>query len=255
MAGEFIKRDGKIIVNSDIMYAYIPLSLFDDERVSVDIVHSDVASTFGDGFKVMGVFNVRCANGTNAEEKIESAPLKTFIYPVTIETYPTSSFEKELQLAGEDAPDKYKVFKYMKGDIMMDAVTKKDADNCTKFLDVLNKGKLPKTIAYADVYNAWVRNIEINGADPKVPYMIMQYIIAVLYKRKSNITEQFRFEYGKNMESNNYYTSNIRGSVASSSVFANQTFEHMSRMLTNAVNISRRDLPQEYTPIEKTLYM
>ena len=83
MAGEFIKRDGKIIVNSDIMYAYIPLSLFDDERVSVDIVHSAVASTFGDGFKVMGVFNVRCANGTNAEEKIESAPLKTFIYPMT----------------------------------------------------------------------------------------------------------------------------------------------------------------------------
>ena len=74
MAGEFIKRDGKIIVNSDIMYAYIPLSLFDDERVSVDIVHSAVASTFGDGFKVMGVFNVRCANGV-----IEDGMHDTFV--------------------------------------------------------------------------------------------------------------------------------------------------------------------------------
>ena len=72
---------------------------------------------------------------------------------------------------------------------------------------------------------------------------------------KKDISKPFRMEYGKDMSSNNYYTSNIRGSVATSSIFANQTFEHMSRMLTNAVNITRRGLPQEQSPIEKVLYM
>jgi hypothetical protein len=57
------------------------------------------------------------------------------------------------------------------------------------------------------------------------------------------------------MSSNNYYTTNIRGSVASSSVFANQTFEHMGRMLGNAINITRRDLDQENSPVEKVLYL
>ena len=255
MAGEFIKRDGKIIVNCDAMEAYIPLDLFDEDRVSMDIVHAAVASAFGDGFKVVGVFNVRCANGVDAEKTVSTAPLKTFIYPNIIETYPSSFSDKELQLTPQDEPEKYLVFKYTRGDIMMDAEIKKDADNCTKFLDILNKGKLPNTISYPEVYNAWIRNIEINDGKTGVTYMQLQYIISCIYKMKKDISKPFRMEYGKDMSSNDYYTSNIRGSVATSSIFANQTFEHMSRMLTNAVNITRRGLPQEQSPIEKVLYM
>lgn len=255
MAGEFIKRDGKIIVNCDAMEAYIPLDLFDEDRVSMDIVHAAVASAFGDGFKVVGVFNVRYANGTDAEKKVSDAPLKTFIYPNIIETYPSSFSDKELQLDPNGEPEKYRVFKYTRGDIMMDADVKKDSDNCTKFLDILNKGKFPNTIPYPEIYNAWIRNIEINNGNVGVTYMQLQFIISCIYKMRKDITKPFRMEYGKDMTSNDYYTSNIRGSVASSSVFANQTFEHMSRMLTNAVNITRRDLPQDSSPIEKVLYM
>ncbi len=254
MANEFISKDGKIIVNCDLMEAYIPLDLFDDDRASIDIVHSAVASTFGDGFKLVGLFNIRYANGGDADKKITEAPLKTFNYPNIIETYPSSSSNRKMQLGSDDEPIMYKVLKYFRGDIMMDANIKRDSDNCVKFLDMLNKGKIPSTIPYADVYNAWIKNIEINQANPQVPYMILQFIIASLYKCNYNITQPFRIEYGKNMNSNDYYTTNIRGSVASSSIFANQTFEHMSRMLTNAVNITRRDLPQEPSPIEKTLY-
>ena len=255
LAGEFIKKDGKIIVNVDLMRAYIPLSLFDDERVSVDIVHSAVASTLGDGFKVVGVFNIRYADGADAEKKIDSAPLKTFMYPNLIETYPSNSYDEKIAFNKDDEPEGYRVFEYNRGDIMMDAKIKKDIDNCTKFLDLINKGKIPNTVRYEDVYNAWVKNVEINEFDPRVTYMILQFIIASLYKRRANINQQFRFEYGKDMSSNNYYTTNIRGSVASSSVFANQTFEHMGRMLGNAVNITRRDLDQEPSPIEKVLYL
>ena len=255
MAGEFIKKDGKIIVNVDLMRAYIPLSLFDDERVSMDIVHSAVASTFGDGFKVVGVFNIRYANGDDAAKKIDSAPLRTFMYPNLIETYPSNAYDEKISFNGDEEPEGYRVFEYNRGDIMMDAKIKKDIDNCTKFLDLINKGKIPNTVSYEDVYTAWVKNVEINEFDPKVTYMALQYIIASLYKCKSDINKQFRFEYGKDMKNNNYYTTNIRGSVASSSVFANQTFEHMGRMLGNAINITRRGLDQEASPIEKVLYL
>ena len=254
MAGEFIKKDGKIIVNVDLLYAYIPDALFNEEQVSVDVVHSAVASTFGDGFKVVGVFNIRYANGDDAAKKIDNTPLKTFVYPNLIETYPTNARSERISFKGEE-PELYRVFEYNRGDIMMDAKIKRDTDNCVKFLDMISKGKVPSTIRYEDVYLAWVKNVEVNDFNPEVTYLIMQYIIATLYKRRKNIDQQFRFEYGKDMTSNDYYTTNIRGSVASSSVFANQTFEHMGRMLGNAVNITRRDLDQEPSPIEKVLYL
>ena len=255
MAGEFIKKDGKVIVNVDLMRAYIPEALFNDEQVSVDIVHSAVASTFGDGFNVVGVFNLRYANGEDAAKKIDSTPLRTFMYPNIIETYPSNAYLEKISFNKEDEPEQYRVFEYNRGDIMMDAKIKKDTDNCTKFLDMINKGRIPSTVRYEDVYLAWVKNTEINDFNPKVMYLSMQYIIATLYKRRKRIDQQFRFEYGKNMNSNDYYTTNIRGSVASSSVFANQTFEHMGRMLGNAVNITRRGMDQESTPIEKVLYL
>ena len=271
MANEFISKDGKIIVNCDILEAYIPLSLFDDDRAGNDITHAAIASSFGDGFKLVGIFNIRFANGEDAEKKIASAPLKTFIYPNIIETYPSSTVDRKMSLGnnadiedGEidsetdaevDAGEiPYRVLRYVRGDIMMDAYNKRDSDNCVKFIDLLTKGKIPSTVLYADIYNAWIRNIEINKANPEVPYMTLQFIIASLYKCSGDITKPFRFVYGKNMNRNDYYTTNIRGSVAGSSIFANQTFEHMNRMLTNAVNITRRDLPQEKSPIEKTLY-
>ena len=255
MANEFIKKDGSIIVNVDLLRAYIPIDLFDDDRVSIDIVHSAVASSFGDGFKLVGIFNIRYANGENAAKNIESAPLRTFMYPNMIETYPSNSYDTMISFNKDEEPERYRVFEYNRGDIMMSAKIKKDIDNCTKFLDMINKGKIPSTVKYEDVYTAWIKNVEINDFDPKVMYVVMQYIIASLYKRKANIDQQFRFEYGKDMTSNNYYTTNIRGSVASSSVFANQTFEHMGRMLGNAINITRRGLDQEASPIEKVLYL
>lgn len=255
LAGEFIKKDGKVIVNVDLMRAYIPLSLFDDERVAIDIVHSAVASAFGDGFRVVGVFNIKYANGDDAAKKIDLAPLKTFMYPNLIDTFPSNFYDEKIAFNKDEEPEGYRVFEYNRGDIMMDAKIKKDIDNCVKFLDMINMGKIPNTVRYEDVYNAWVKNIEINDFEPTVTYMVPQFIIASLYKRKANIKQQFRFEYGKDMSSNNYYTTNIRGSVASSSVFANQTFEHMGRMLGNAINITRRDLDQENSPVEKVLYL
>jgi hypothetical protein len=61
--------------------------------------------------------------------------------------------------------------------------------------------------------------------------------------------------YGKDMTSNDYVVTNMRGAAAYSSVFASQSFEDLGRMLTTSVNTSRRDIPQSISPIEKVLYM
>ena len=248
-----IEKDGNIIVNADHMEVYIPLELFDDEKVSVDVTHAAVASSYGEGFRIIALANVRVA--FNAEDDITKTPLHTLNYPQLIETYPTSSYETLMTLIPGDEPQKYKVLSYIRGDILMSANIPRNADNCTKFLDLLIKGKIPKTIAYQDIYKAWRRNLEINNVNPGVPAVYLQAIIAEIYRCRNNPGMSFRMIYGNDMTRNDYDVTNMRGTAAKSGVFIGQIFEDMGRMLVNGINISRRGLPQAQSPIECVLYM
>lgn len=252
MADEMISKDGRIILNKDKMEAYIPIDLFSDDRSTTDITHAAVASSYGEGFKVIALFSVRFAN---AGEDISKSPLRTFNYPQLIETYPSSSYDAELVLRPGDEPQKYKVLVYEKGDLVMYSDIIKNADNCVKFMDMVVKGKIPTTLSYEDVYKAWARNFKINDVNPEIPDMFLQFMIAELYRVKGSPTVPFRMVYGKDMSRKDYETTNMRGSVASSSVFVGQTFECMGRMLTNGVNMTRRGLPQKRSPIEDILSM
>lgn len=251
---EFIKKDGNIIVNCDHAEAYIPADMFDGEDRK-----SAIASRYGEGYNILGIFNMRVSNSSD-EKDIRSQKLRTFNFPNMIITYPsetTNSTAGECKLldSEEGGDTKYKVFHYMRGDIMMDAQVHKDNDNVTKFLDVITKGKLPPTLKYNDVLTAWLTNISSNGADARVPSMYIQCIISELYRSRKNPSKPFRMVYGKDMTSNDYVVTNMRGAAAYSSVFASQSFEDLGRMLTTSVNTSRRDIPQSISPIEKVLYM
>lgn len=248
-----IKKDGNIIVNVDRLEIYIPKDLFDAERIDKDVEHAAVATSFGDGFKIMAIMNARVA--VKPEDKIEDSKLYTFNYPQMIITYPTSSSDERLSLYKDSEPEDYKVLKYVQGDILMSAQIQKNADNCVKFLNVLTKGKIPRTIKYEDIFLLWKKNLEINDVNPGVPDVYLQFIISEIYRDKNNPAKKFRFIYGKDMTKNDYQPSNMRGVVASSSVFSSQIFEHMSRMLTTSINMSRRGLKQERSPIEKVLWL
>lgn len=248
-----IKRDGNIIVNVDRLEIYIPKDLFNPERIDKDIEHAAVATSFGDGFKIMAIMNARVA--VKPEDKIENSPIYTFNYPQMIITYPTSSSDETLTLFKDSEPEQYKVLKYVQGDILMPAQIQRNADNCTKFLNILTKGKIPRTIKYEDIFHLWKKNLEINEVNPGVPDVFLQFIISEIYRDRNNPAKKFRFVYGKDMSNNNYQPSNMRGAVASSSVFASQIFEHMSRMMTTSINMTRRGLKQERSPIEKVLWI
>ena len=248
MANEFIRKDDNIIVNVDHMEAYIPEDLFKNEESN-----SAIATMYGEAFKVMGLFNMRVSN--TPDEDLSKTPLRTFNYPNMILTYPSSSYTKEMSLTNNDEPIRYRVLCYTRGDIMMSATMPKNADNSVKFLNMLTRGKIPSTLTYNQVWDAWLANLESNSVNPGIPYLYMQCIIAELYRSAKNPTIPFRKVYGKDMNSNAYSVSNMRGTAAYSSVFTAQVFEDMGRMLTTSINMCRRGITQDPSPIEKVLWL
>ena len=248
-----LAKDGNVIVNVDQMALYIPAELFDDDKISTDITSSPCASSFGEGFKIIALAVMKIAE--TPESDLSKSKLYTLNYPQLITTYPSDSKDEILDLIpGVEEPQKYKVLYYTQGDILMPVENPRNVDNCIKFLDLLVKGKIPATIAYPDIYNAWMRNFEINGHKPGVPALYMQYIISEIYRCRKDPTKKFRYAYGNDMTRNDYTPFNMRDSAAHAAVFNGQIFEHMSRMMVNGINITRRQLPQTRSPVEHVLY-
>lgn len=245
---EFIKHDGKIIVNVDHAEAYIPESMFGSEESGASIAYE-----YGEGYKIIGIFNMKVTNDPN--DDLSKAPLRTFNYPNMIETYPSGTEKRKIVLTSDGEEDSYRVFKYVQGDIMMSAAMPKAAGNCTKFLNAINSGKLPTTLNYTDILLAWHKNFETNGLTPAVPSLYLQAMLAEKCRYRKDPSIPFRKIYGKNMNNNDYANTNMRGLASYSSVFNALAFEDMGRMLGTSVNMTRRQLPQAISPIEKTLYM
>ena len=248
-------KDGNVVVNADRIELYIPKNLFDydTDRVDKDIEHSAVATSVGDSFKIIALVNARVA--MTPEDKIEDSKLYTLNYPQLIITSPSESSEETLALYPGEEPEPFVVLKYITGDILMPVQSPENGSNCTKFLNLLVRGQIPRTIKYEDIFKAWKMNLELNGANPGVPDSYLQTIISELYRDRRNPRQPFRMTYGKNMARNDYEPYNIRGVVSLSSVFSSQVFEHMSRMLTTSVNITRRGLEQTRSPVEAVLWM
>lgn len=246
---EFISKDGNIIVNVDHAEAYIPADNFTEEDKQ-----SSIASVYGEGFRILGLFNMRVSNNQN-EAGLRDQPLRTFSFPNMIDTHPSSNTDEVLSLIPGEEPVRYKVLKYTRGDIMMSSTMAQSGDNAVKFMKAVIGGKLPNTLAYNDIFNAWVTNLDSNGTNASIPFMYLQAIIAELCRSKKDLSVSFRKVYGNDMKSNDYVMTNMRGTAAYSSVFAAQTFEDMGRMLTTSINMTRRGTKQTISPIEKVLYM
>lgn len=245
-------KDGNVIVDVDRLELYIPKDLFNAERIDKDIEHSAVATSVGEAFKIIALVNARVA--PTPSDKIEDSKVYTLNYPQIIVTEPSSSEVKSVALYPGEEPESFMVLKYTTGDILMPVQSPKNVDNCTKFLNLLVRGQIPRTIKYEDIFKAWKMNLELNDANPGVPDTYLQCIISELYRDRKNPRQPFRMTYGKDMSKNNYEPYNIRGVVSLSSVFSSQVFEHMSRMMTTSVNISRRGLEQNRSPIEAVLW-
>ena len=246
-------KDGNVVVEADRLELYIPKILFSPDRIDKDIEHSAVATSVGESFRIIALVNARVA--MTPEDKIEDSKLYTLNYPQLVITNPSGSETRKIALYPGDELEEFIVLKYTTGDILMPMQNPQNVDNCTKFLNILVRGQIPRTIKYEDIFKAWKMNLELNDANPGVPDAYLQCIISEIYRDRNNPRQPFRMRYGKDMSKNNYEPYNIRSVVSVSSVFSSQTFEHMSRMMTTSVNISRRGLEQNRSPAEAVLWM
>lgn len=247
---EFVENGDFINVNVPFMEAYIPFELFTQDAES----KSAVASPYGEGYRVIGQFNVRCFD--NDQQERFSKKLKTFNYPNYIITYPSASAVETISIDRKKEAEKYIIFKYYKGDIMMSTYSKMDNDNCEAFLNILMRGKIPTTIEYGNLLKTWETNFEINGFEPGVPSLTLQVILSHLCRNPNDFTQPYRMIAGRvEKAENNYAAVNMEQAAANTSVMAGLTFQNMGAMLTTGLNISKKNIKQSISPAEKVLSM
>ena len=246
---EFVSRDGDIYLNVPYAEAYIAESLFKEADSQ-----SAIAVEYGEGFKVVGSFNMRFFNSD--DEKRSSSPLRTFNYPNMIVTYPSSSVSTKLSLTETQMPEAYRVFQYYMGDIVMSAEEVKAIGNCTKFLNMITRGKIPQTIPYEKFIGIWQNNFEINGFNPEVPSVVLQMIWAELCRDPDDITKPFRYIYGKGgADTTNYISTNMNNVAAATSVFSALSFERIGEKVATSINMTRNKVDQRRSPVEEVLTM
>jgi hypothetical protein len=236
--------DGEyIIFNGTYMECYIPYFYFETK----------LGEQYGSDLRVMGIFNLR-----EFDEKGKAFSLETFNYPSIITIYPSEIEERNLTLLeGDDEPEKYLVAKFNKGARLMRNAIPKDSTNVELFLDLITKGKIPKTVPYSKVIDMWLKNLTINGVKLGVVSSVFEAIISQFYRDKNKPELKFSKTIGKDPKTSEYAysTANIREICARNSTFAALTFEDMDSMLISSINIKKYDKDEIESPLEKILKM
>lgn len=240
-----IKDDGEsIIFTGNYMEAYIPEFYFDGR----------LAEDHGTALSVFGLFNVRVFDA-----KGKGMTLETFNVPSMIYIYPSEVEKKELQLIpGDDGEvEAYYVAKFFKGNVIMKSSIPQDSSNVEMFINILFRGKVPRTIPYSQVPQIWQKNLDLNGVRLGVTSTVLEIIVAEIYRNKSKPEETFAKIAGKSTKSLEfgYRPANIREICARNSTFAAMTFEDMDAMITTSLNINRQNKQESDSPIEKIIKM
>lgn len=248
----FRVEDEWVICTAPYMEAYIPEALFNLED-DADEKKSTVAYVYGEGFVVLGVFNIRVFN--DEDEDPDRIPVRTFIYPNMIATYPSDYDIRTLSINGKE-PEKYYVMKYYPGDRIMPMRTQESPDNCTRFLTVLLSGKLPETIPAYQISQIWKENFEINGYDPEIPPSTMEACVSVLCRYNKDLNIPFRKIIGqKNSKATeyDYFIANIRQVTALTNAMSALTFEDVGFMTAAVINMTRKGIQQNTSSFEDIL--
>lgn len=247
---EFVKQDDKIYVNVPYAEAYIPYEFFNKDMET----KSSIAVQYADGYKVVGLFNMRFFDSD--EEPRESKPLRTFNYPNMIMTYPSDSEVKKLKLTEYGEAESYLILKYYMGDVIMNAEEMRSVENCTKFLNMITKGKIPSTIPYDKFVSIWQTNFAINKFNPQVPAVTLQMIWAEMCRCPDDVTKPYRMRYGKgNADPTGYIETNMNNVAAATSVFSALSFEKVTEKLATSLNMTRNGVEQRRSPVEEVLTM
>lgn len=252
MAGE-LSNDGKYIyINSGYAEMYIPEEIIDSS--SGDPKPSSVAYEYGTGFVTIGICYVRFFEDESSDRN--KVPVRTLIYPNLIETHPSDS-TKGVTLTINGKTDQYRILKYTHGDVLMEASSRKSSQNCEAFMRWLSSGKVPKSLTYDEVYQAWMDNYAINGMSPNAPAVVLQAIVGEMYRDPKDPSRQFSKVIGANpnIDPRSYQAMSMNAVSAYSSVMSALSFERMAEKLTSSINMTKSNVKQKKSPIEQIITM
>jgi hypothetical protein len=252
MANE-LSNDGKYIyINSQLAEAYIPDEIFD--RPTDDPTNSSLAYDTGESVTSIGIFYMRFYDVDEITPEIrEKTPVRTLSYPNKIETVPTGGMTK-MTLTINGQTDVYRVYLYNHSDILMESASKKSYVNTEMFTKLIMSGKIPKSLTYDEIYFNWLKSFQINGINPGIPPVLMQAIIAKMCRSSGDVNTQFRMVAGKEKVDPHDYTMLSMNQVSAySSVMSSMSFERFAEKLTTSLIMTKEDLPQEPSPIEKLI--
>lgn len=252
MAGELM-NDGKYIyINVPYAEMYIPESIIDTP--DGDPKESSVAYECGTGFVTLGICYMRFFKNENQTR--DEVPVRTLIYPNLIETHPSDS-SKGVTLTINGKTDKYRILKYEHGDTLMEATSRKSSKNCEAFMRLLSSGKIPNSLTYDEVYQAWMDNYDINGMSPSAPAVMLQAIIGEMYRDPKDPSRQFSKVIGENpkVDPRSYHAMSMNAVSAYSSVMSALSFERMTEKLTSSINMTKSGVKQKKSPIEQIITM
>ena len=252
MAGELM-NDGKYIyINCPYAEMYIPEEIIDTP--TGDPKPSSISYEYGTGFVTFGICYMRFFKDPNQSRN--DVPVRTLVYPNLIETHPSDS-SKGIALMINGKADKYRILKYEHGDVLMEATSRKSSQNCEAFMRLLSSGKIPNSLTYDEIYQAWMDNYAINGMTPNAPAVMLQAIIGEMYRDPSDPSRQFSKVIGANPKADprSYQAMSMNAVSAYSSLMSALSFERMAEKLTSSINMTKSGVKQKKSPIEQIITM
>lgn len=235
-----IDKDGYVVLNAPYLEMYIPSS-YEEEKMAVN---------YGSYINVMGVFNLRMFDGDNKPGQLEMLNL-----PTRIDVYPADFEVKTLSLDGKE-PEKFIVCKFYNQSKIMKSELVKNDTYVSDFVNLVIKGKLPRTIPYDKLLAVWMKNMSLNGVGLGVPPTVLSMIIREVY-RNPKTNEPFAREFGRNLQLSPlaYTTANMRTICSMNSTFAALTFEDFTAMVTASLNRETYKRSESKSPLEDLLKM
>ena len=241
----YFKEENETVYFTGVyMELYIPRYYFDDK----------VALRIGAEIETLGIFNFRIFD--NIEGK-GSVPLHVYNFPSMMMTKPTDSFNaKKPDLFPISGEEEYVVLRYYKGDQFIVSTNMiQKSDYTVNFINLMNKGKLPKIIPYDKILETEIANLDFNGVNLAVPGTAMELIISEINRDGKDLTKPFRYRAGAQGRVNmyEYKPINIKAIANQSSTFTGVTFEDIDYSILSSVNKFRSGVKEAESPIEKTI--
>lgn len=234
--------DDNILFVGPYMEAYIPSFYFTGGK----------AQEVGDNIKTLGLFNIRTFE--DAEGK-KPNPLRLFNVPAQLMTYPTSYDAANLDLHNNGENEIYVVLKYYQNDIFCPRAIPKSIHAFESFLAVLTAGKIPASVSYDDVFDIWMKNMDVADQSYDVSDTMYELVISEIYRSRQNPVDRFGSVLGKNPKHSplDYKTASPRDITKINSNFTGITFENVDEMLTASVNRTQTGKAENVSPMEKII--